>query len=119
MPGFLVTANVVVQCVHGGQAQPTALNPRVKIMGSPIPIASAAFTVIGCAFTIPPPAGPGPTPCTSATFLPGTTTVRVFSMGQPLLCMTSLTGPSISIPPAPPLPLMPISFAGQTRVQGM
>jgi len=46
-------------------------------------------------------------------------TVRVKSMGQPLLCATSMTGPSINIPPAPPLPLMPVSFAGQTRVTGM
>ena len=119
MPGFLATANMVVQCVHGGQAQPTTLNPRVRIMGVPIPIASGTFTVIGCPFTIPPPAGPGPTPCTSATFLPGTMTVRVFSMGQPLLCMTSMTGPGIAVPPAPPLPLLPISSAGQVRVQGM
>ena len=119
MPGLLLTMTCQVTCMHGGQAMPTTPNPRVMIMGTPVPMPSAPFTVIGCAMVVPPPAGPGPTPCASATFLPGTMTVRVTSMGQPLLCMTSMTGPAINVPPAPPLPLMPVSFAGQTRVTGM
>ena len=119
MPGLLLTMSCQVTCMHGGQATPTAPNPRVMIMGTPVPMASAPFTVLGCAMAVPPPAGPGPTPCITATFLPPTMTVRVKSMGQPLLCVTSMTGPSINIPPAPPLPLMPVSFAGQTRVTGM
>jgi hypothetical protein len=40
-------------------------------------------------------------------------------MGQPLLCQTSVADQVISIPPAPPLPLLPVSFAGQVRVTGM
>jgi len=119
MPGFLLTMSCVVTCVHGGQAMPTAPNPRVMLSGTPIPIASAPFMVAGCAMVIPPPVGPGPTPCISAIFLPATMTVRVKSMGQPLLCQTSMTGPAINIPPAPPLPLLPVSSAGQTRVTGM
>lgn len=119
MPGFLLTMSCVVLCAHGGQAKPTAPNPRVKIMGSPIPTAAAPFMVMGCAMAVPPPAGPGPTPCISANFLPPTMTVRVRSMGQPLLCQTSMTGPVINVPPSPPLPLMPVNFAGQTRVKGM
>jgi hypothetical protein len=43
-------------------------------------------------------------------------TVRVTSMGQPLLCQTSVADQVIAIPPAPPLPLLPVAFAGQTRV---
>ena len=119
MPGFLLNMGCVVMCMHGGQATPTASNPRVKIMGMPVPMPSAPFMVAGCAMAVPPPAGPGPTPCISATFLPPTLTVRVKSMGQPLLCQTSMTGPVINVPPAPPLPLMPVSFAGQARVRGM
>jgi hypothetical protein len=119
MPGPLLTMSCVVTCMHGGMAQPTAPNPRVKIMGTPVPMSSAPFIVAGCAMAVPPPAGPGPTPCISASFLPPTMTLRVKSMGQPLLCATSMTGPAINVPPAPPLPLMAVSFAGQTRVTGM
>jgi hypothetical protein len=119
MPGFLLTMSCVVTCMHGGQATPTLPNPRVKIMGIPVPVASAPFIIAGCVMTVPPPAGPGPTPCVTAMFLPASMTVRVKSIGQPLLCQTSMTGPVIAIPPAPPVPLMPVSSAGQTRVRGM
>jgi hypothetical protein len=51
--------------------------------------------------------------------LPPTMTLRVKSMGQGLLCASSATGPCITTPPSPPAPLLPISFAGQTRVSGM
>ena len=36
MPGFLLHAGATVLCCHGGQAQPTAPNPRVKVGGQPI-----------------------------------------------------------------------------------
>lgn len=119
MPGFLLNMNCVVTCAHGGQAKPAAPNPRVKVMGTPVPISSAPFTIAGCAMAIPPPAGPGPTPCIMATFLPPTMTLRVKSMGQPLLCQSSMTGPCVTTPPSPPAPLLPVSFAGQVRVKGM
>jgi len=119
MPGFLLTMNCMVTCVHQGQAKPMTPNPRVKIMGTPVPMSSPPFMIAGCPMVIPPPAGPGPTPCISATFLPPTMTVRVKSMGQPLLCQSSTTGPCITTPPSPPAPLMPVTFAGQTRVKGM
>ncbi len=119
MPGFLLTMNCTVMCAHGGQAKPTSPNPRVKIMGVPVPMSSPPFVVAGCAMTVPPPAGPGPTPCLMATFLPPTMTARVKSMGQPLLCQSSMTGPAIVTPPAPPVPLLPVVSAGQTRVRGM
>ncbi|MDY6911260.1 MAG: hypothetical protein SVM79_02745 [Chloroflexota bacterium] len=119
MPGYLLTMTCVVTCAHGGQAKATTPNARVKIMGSPVPMSSVPFMVAGCPMTIPPPAGPGPTPCISGTFLPPTMTVRVKSMGQPLLCQTSMTGPAITTPPSPPAPFLPVSFAGQARVKGM
>ncbi len=114
MPGYLLNMNCVVMCAHGGKASPTAPNPRVKIMGTPVPMSSPPFMVAGCAFVTP--AG-APLPCVSATFLPPTMTVRVKSMGQPLLCASSATSPAI--PSAPPAPLQPVSFAGQVRVKGM
>ena len=118
MSGYLLTMNCVVTCAHGGQAKPVAPNPRVKIMGTPVPLPAPPFVVAGCSMVIPPPAGPGPAPCVSATFLPPTATVRVKSMGQPLLCETSTTAPCITTPPSPPAPLLPVAFAGQVRVKG-
>jgi hypothetical protein len=95
-------------------------NPRVKLMGQPIPMSAPPVTILpDCQMKIPPPAGPGPTPCISATFLPPTMTLRVKSMGQGLLCQTSMTGPAITTPPSPPVPLLPVIFAGQVRVKGM
>lgn len=119
MPGFLLTMTCVVTCAHGGQAKPTAPNLRVKILGTPVPMSAPPFAVAGCPMTIPPPAGPGPTPCLTAAFLPPTMTLRVKSMGQPLLVQTSATGPAVTTPPSPPAPLLPVSFAGQTRVRAM
>ena len=116
---FLLTMSCVVTCIHSGQAKPTAPNPRVKIMGAPVPMSAPPFVVAGCPMTVPPPAGPGPTPCISATFLPPTMTLRVKSMGQPLLLDTSMTGPCITVPPSPPAPLLPATSAGQTRVKAM
>ncbi len=119
MPGFLVNMSVTVMCMHGGKATPTAPNPRVKLSGVPVPMATAPFMVAGCPMVIPPPAGPGPTPCIQGMFLPPTMTLRVKSMGQPLLVQTSMTGPAVTTPPSPPVPFQPIAFAGQVRVKAM
>ena len=35
MPGFLLHVGATVLCAHGGQAQPTAPNPRVLVSGQP------------------------------------------------------------------------------------
>jgi hypothetical protein len=119
MPGFLLSMNAQVTCAHGGKATPTAPNPRVKVGGVPVPMAVSPFLIAGCPMMVPPPAGPGPTPCLSATFLPPTMTLRVRSMGQPLLCQTSMTVPCVSTPPAPPAPCLPVIFPGQVRVKAL
>ena len=36
MPGYLLHVGATVICAHGGQAQPTLPNPRVKVMGQPV-----------------------------------------------------------------------------------
>ena len=63
---------------HGGQAQPTAPNPRVTLAGQPSIVTSAPWTVAGC--TLPPASGG---PCVTAQWTSGT--VRVTSVGQPLV----------------------------------
>src|SRR3972149_4121800 len=59
MPGFVLTMSCAVTCAHGGQAKPAAPNPRVKIMGTPVPMSAPPFMVAGGAMGVPPPAGPG------------------------------------------------------------
>jgi hypothetical protein len=110
MPGFLLTMSAAVTCSHGGKVQFTAPNPRVKVMGQPVPMISAPSVVAGCAFP-PPPAGNGP--CVTATWIPPTGTARVKSMGQPLLCQSSMAN---CVPTGTPTI---VAFAGQTRVRGM
>jgi len=84
MPGFLVHVGAQVTCSHGGQAQPTAPNPRVTVSSQPTVLLSAPYMVAGCAFP-PPPAANGP--CVSAQWLVGST--RVLSTGQPLVVLSS------------------------------
>lgn len=83
MPGFLMHVGAVVQCMHGGMAQPTAPNPRVKVSGQPIVMQTAPFAVAGCAFV--PPAGNGP--CVTAQWIMGA--MRVKSNGMPVLLQDS------------------------------
>ena len=42
MPGFVLHVGATVLCAHGGQAQPTAPNPRVLVSGQPIGDAGGA-----------------------------------------------------------------------------
>jgi hypothetical protein len=110
MPGFLLNMGAQIMCAHGGQAKLTAPNPRVKLMGQPVPMSSAPLAVVGCALP-PPPVANGP--CVTGQWMPPTLTIRVKSMGQPLVVQSSQaicapTGTSVVI-----------AFAGQTRVRGM
>ena len=61
MPGYLLHVGATVLCQHGGQAQATAPNPRVKVSGQPIVTQAAPHTIAGCPF---PPQSGGP--CVSA-----------------------------------------------------
>jgi len=106
MPGFLLHVGATVTCSHGGQAQPTVPNPRVTVMGMPTVTLTAPYVVAGCAFP-PPPVANGP--CVTGQFVVGS--VRVTSLGQPLLLLTS-TG--ICAPTGTPL----LIAATQTRVLG-
>ena len=101
MPGFLLHSGATVQCMHAGQAQPTAMNPRVKVNGQPIVTQSSTYTVAGC------PSNP---PCATAQWVSAAT--RVKAGGQPVLlqdsqavCTPTGTGLNISVT--------------QTRVKGM
>ncbi|HEY2236628.1 MAG TPA: hypothetical protein VGK01_24370 [Candidatus Angelobacter sp.] len=107
MPGFLVHVGAQVLCAHGGQAQPTAPNPRVTVSGQPTVLMTTPYVVAGCALP-PPTAGNGP--CVTAQWLSGTT--RVTSNGQPLLVQSSQ---AICAPTGTPLMIV----VTQTRVTAM
>jgi len=106
MPGFLLTMSSVVLCSHGGKAQPTVPNPRVKVMGQPAVLQTAPWVVAGCVFP-PPPAANGP--CVTAQWIIGS--IRIKSMGMPLLLQDSQ---AICAPTGTPVTVV---FA-QPRVKG-
>ena len=106
MPGFVLHAGATVLCLHGGQAQATAPNPRVRVGGQPVVTQAAPHLVAGCPFTTP---GGTPQPCITAQWISAATRVR--AGGMPVLlqdsqaiCTPNGTGVNI--------------VATQTRVRG-
>jgi len=96
-----------VQCLHGGQAQPTVPNPRVTVMGMPTVTIAAPYVVAGCAFP-PPPAANGP--CVTGMIPSGSTKVLVGGMPV-LLAVPPVNG--TCVPTGTP---MMIAYAGQAKV---
>jgi hypothetical protein len=84
MPGMLLHQGATVLCLHAGQAQPTAPNPRVKVSGQPVVTQIAPYAVAGCPFTVPPGA---PMPCVTAQWVTGA--LRVRAGGAPVLLQDS------------------------------
>lgn len=107
MPGFVIHVGASVLCAHGGQAQPSAPNPRVMLSGQASVTMPPPWLIAGCALP-PPTAGNGP--CISAQFVSAAT--RVTSNGQPLLLFDSQ---AICAPTGTPL----LIVASQTRVSAM
>ena len=93
-------------CMHAGQAQPTAPNPRVLVSGQPVVTLSAPYVVAGCPFV----QTGGNGPCVSAQFVLGAT--RVFVGGVPVLLQDSQ---ALCVPTGTPLQIL----VTQVRVQGM
>ncbi len=81
--GFILHQNATVLCMHGGQAQATAPNPRVMVGGQPVVTQSAPHTVAGCPFV----AGSTPMPCVTAQWV--TAALRVRVGGVPVLLQDS------------------------------
>ncbi|HSL00265.1 MAG TPA: hypothetical protein VK869_07990 [Rubrobacteraceae bacterium] len=83
MPGMLLHVSATVLCLHAGQAQPTAPNPRVRVGGQPVVTQTAPYTVAGCPFSTP----AGPLPCVTAQWVTGA--LRVRAGGVPVLLQDS------------------------------
>jgi len=95
MPGFILHLGATVLCAHGGQAQPTAPNPRVRVNKQPVVTSTAPYTIAGC--TLPPPAGG---PCATAQWTVAAQRVKVG--GMPVLLQDSQatctpTGTSLTV----------------------
>ena len=84
MSGFLLHQGASVLCLHGGQAQATVPNQRVKVSGQATVQQPNPWTISGCPFTTP--AG-SPMPCVTAQW--STAATRVSSGGMPLLLQDS------------------------------
>ncbi len=106
MPGFLLHVGATVMCAHGGQAQPTAPNPRVRAGGQPIVTQTTMYTIAGCPFTTPSSA---PMPCVTAQWVSAATRVR--AGGQPVLLQDSQ---AVCTPNGTPLTIV----VTQVRVRG-
>jgi hypothetical protein len=104
MPGFLLHLGATVLCSHGGQATPTAPNPRVTVSDQPVVTQATLYTVAGC--TLPSQAGG---PDVTGQWVTGAT--RVSSNGQPVLLADSR---AICAPTGAPL----LTVVTQTRVTG-
>jgi hypothetical protein len=105
MPGPLLHVGATVMCAHGGQAQPTAPNPRVMVSGQPTVTQPAPYVIAGCPFATP----GGPMPCVTGQWVTGTT--RILSNGASLLLLDSQ---AVCAPNGTPLMIT----VTQTRVIG-
>ncbi len=83
MPGFLLHQGATVLCLHGGSAQATVPNPRVKVSGQPTVQQPNPWTIAGCPFNV----SGSPVPCVTAQWITAATRVR--SGGMPLLLQDS------------------------------
>ncbi len=83
MPGYLLDQSATVLCMHGGQAQGTVPNPRVKVSSQVTMQQPNPWTIAGCPFSTP----GGPMPCITAQWT--TAATRVKSGGMPLLLQDS------------------------------
>jgi len=84
MANYMLDSTSTVMCLHGGQAQPVATNPRVKMSGQPIVTQSNSYSIAGCSMP-PPNAGNGP--CVTAQWTSAAT--RVKAGGVPVLTKDS------------------------------
>ena len=105
MPGFLLHVGATVMCTHGGQAQPTVPNPRVKVGGQPVVTTAGALPWPAARSS--PACEPGP--CVTAQWV--TAATRVLAGGAPVLLQDSQ---AICVPTGTPLKIV----VTQVRVKG-
>ncbi len=77
--GYILHQGATVQCLDGGQAEPLAVNPRVKVGGQAIVTQSSTYTIAACPLAS---SGTGMF-CASASWLKAAT--RVKAAGVPVV----------------------------------
>jgi hypothetical protein len=102
MPGPVLHVGAAVLCMHGGQAQPTALFPRITVSGQPVVTLNAPYVIAACGLT----GTPNP-PCATAQWIVGST--RALAGGAPLVIAS---GTAVCVPTG--TGLLPVGF--QARV---
>jgi hypothetical protein len=107
----LVHFQAVANCPHGGMVQIISSNTRVLVNGLPVATLADQFTVVGCAFTVPPAK---PQPCVRVQWIAPAT--RVFVNAQPVILQAS-SGICLSADSIPAGP--PVVTGVQTRVVGI
>ncbi len=83
MPGFILHAGATVTCSHQGRAEPSAVNPRVKVNGQAVVTVVAPYRIQGCPVTV----GGASVPCVIGLWTSAAT--RVTASGQPLVIVGS------------------------------
>lgn len=83
MMGYLLTKDATVQCQHGGQAQPTTTEPRVKIDGQAIVTKPSLYSISACSYV----QVNTPSPCVTAQWNSAAT--RIKAGGVPVLLQES------------------------------
>lgn len=81
--GYLLTQDATVQCLHSGQAQPTAMSAHVKVNGQSVITQSSTYSISACSFM----QGTKPSPCMTAQWTSAAT--RVKADGVPVLLSDS------------------------------
>ncbi len=87
MPGQLMHVGAQAMCPHAGQVTTVSSNARVLVSGQPVATFSDTYTIAGCPFQIPTPAGPKPQPCVKVQWL--VPAMRVLVNNQPPIIKTS------------------------------
>ncbi|AIF82569.1 hypothetical protein NTE_00488 [Candidatus Nitrososphaera evergladensis SR1] len=92
MPGYLFHVGGNAMCAHSAQVNHSSTNTRVKVSSQQVaiqqvPIKPGEYTVTGCGFQVPTPAGSKPQPCVSVTWTNLASRVKV--MGQPVVLQDS------------------------------
>jgi hypothetical protein len=100
MPGYLLDQSASVLCIHGGRAQATAPNPRVRVGGQPVVTQPIPHTIVGC---------PSNVSCVTAQWI--TAAIRVRAGGMPVLLRDSQ---AVCIPNGTPVNIV----VTQVRVKG-
>ena len=117
MPGFLLHVGAVVQCPHLAPSTTTPGAARVLVSGQPVATVANVWSVTGCAFQIPTPGGPVPSPCLRVQWaMPAT---RVLVGGSPALLQAGVgpgNGACLNAEQAPQGP--PTVNAMQLRASG-